>query len=177
MDRTLLLLWLAVALFSLGLLGVIVAMLVFSRRNRISPFLLSDLVSIVAPIGLFFGRLANFINGELWGRPTDVPWAMVFPSVDRVPRHPSQLYEFALEGVALFLILWWFSARPRPRGAVSALFLIGYGVFRFLAEFTREPDSFLGVLALGLTMGQWLSAPMVIAGVAMLLWVQRTPTH
>jgi phosphatidylglycerol:prolipoprotein diacylglycerol transferase len=101
---------------------------------------------------------------------------MVFPNVDRLPRHPSQLYEFALEGVALFAILWWFSARPRPRGAVSALFLIGYGVFRFAVEFTREPDSFLGLLALGFSMGQLLSLPMVAIGIAMLIWAYRAPT-
>jgi phosphatidylglycerol:prolipoprotein diacylglycerol transferase len=100
---------------------------------------------------------------------------MVFPNVDNIPRHPSQLYEFALEGVVLFGLLWWYSARPRPRGAVSALFLIGYGVFRFGVEFTREPDRYLGLLAFGLSMGQWLSLPMIIAGVAMLAWAYRAP--
>jgi len=100
---------------------------------------------------------------------------MIFPNVDRIPRHPSQLYEFALEGIALFALLWWFSRRPRPLGAVSALFLIGYGVARFLVEFTREPDSFLGFLALGLTMGQWLSLPMLVVGLAMLWWAYRAP--
>jgi phosphatidylglycerol:prolipoprotein diacylglycerol transferase len=98
---------------------------------------------------------------------------MVFPNVDRVPRHPSQLYEFALEGVVLFCVLGWFAAKPRPRGAVSACFLIGYGLFRFAVEFTREPDSFLGLLALGLTMGQWLSLPMVVAGLLLLAWSYR----
>ncbi|MGB9106369.1 MAG: prolipoprotein diacylglyceryl transferase, partial [Terriglobales bacterium] len=117
----------------------------------------------------------NFINAELPGRVTDVPWAMVFPNVDAVPRHPSQLYEFALEGVTLFVILWRFSSKPRPRGQVSALFLMGYGAFRFLAEFAREPDSFLGFLALGLTMGQWLSLPMIVAGVGLWLWTLRRP--
>jgi len=121
------------------------------------------------------GRLGNFINAELWGRPTDVPWAMVFPNVDGVARHPSQLYEFLLEGVVLFVALWWISARPRPRGAVSACFLIGYGAFRFAVEFTREPDSFLGLLAFGLSMGQWLSLPMILAGVALLAWATRRP--
>ena len=101
-----------------------------------------------------------------------MPWATVFPNVDRVPRHPSQLYEFALEGVVLFVVLWWYAAKPRPRGAVSAWFLIGYGVFRFAVEFTREPDSFLGLLALGLSMGQWLSLPMIAAGVALLIWAR-----
>jgi phosphatidylglycerol:prolipoprotein diacylglycerol transferase len=127
------------------------------------------------PLGLGAGRMGNFINAELWGRPSDAAWAMVFPNVDRVPRHPSQLYEFALEGIVLFVLLWWFSARPRPLGAVSGLFLVGYGVFRFLVEYTREPDSFLGLLALGLTMGQWLSAPMVVAGAALLIWAYRGP--
>ena len=122
------------------------------------------------PIGLGAGRLGNFINAELWGRPTNVPWAVIFPSVDHQPRHPSQLYEFGLEGIALFLIVWLFSRKPRPLGAVSGVFLLGYGVFRFLVEFTREPDSFLGFLALGLTMGQWLSLPMIVGGVVMLVW-------
>ena len=99
------------------------------------------------PLGLGAGRLADSINAELWGRPTDVPWATVFPNVDLLPRHPSQLYEFALEGIVLFAVLWWFSSKPRPTGAVSGLFLIGYGLFRFCVEFTREPDDFLGLLA------------------------------
>jgi len=98
---------------------------------------------------------------------------MIFPNVDRVPRHPSQLYEFALEGLALFALLWWFSIKPRRRGAVSALFLIGYGVFRFSVEYTREPDSYLGLLAFGLSMGQWLSLPMIAAGIALLAWSHR----
>jgi phosphatidylglycerol:prolipoprotein diacylglycerol transferase len=113
--------------------------------------------------------MGNFINGELWGRTTNLPWGMVFPQVDTLPRHPSQLYEFGLEGLALFLILWVYSSKPRPVGAVSGLFLIGYGSFRFLVEFTRQPDDFLGFLAMGLTMGQWLSLPMVIV----VLWMFR----
>ncbi len=109
------------------------------------------------PCGLAAGRIGNFINGELWGRPTDLPWGMIFPQAgDNIPRHPSQLYQFALEGVALFIILWLFSRKPRPMGAVSGAFLIGYGGFRFLAEFAREPDTFLGLLALNFSMGQWL---------------------
>jgi phosphatidylglycerol:prolipoprotein diacylglycerol transferase len=152
-----------------GFLGVLVAMVVLARR-RAKPWLaVMDFLAPLVPPGLAAGRLGNFINAELWGRPTDGPWAMIFPSVDRVPRHPSQLYEFALEGVALFLLLWWFSKRPRPLGAVSALFLLGYGVARFAVEYSREPDSFLGLLALGFTMGQWLSLPMIGAGV-WLLW-------
>jgi len=125
------------------------------------------------PLGIAAGRLGNFINAELWGRPATVPWAMVFPNVDGVPRHPSQLYEFALEGVLLFIVLWWFALRPRPRGAISGAFLLGYGAFRFLVEFTREPDRFLGLLALGFSMGQWLSAPMIVAGAAMMVWAYR----
>ena len=156
-----------------GFLGVLVAMILFARRTG-KPWLgLMDFVAPLIPPGLASGRLGNFINGELVGRVTDVPWAMVFPQVDSLPRHPSQLYQFALEGLALFALLWWFSAKPRPRGAVSAAFLIGYGAFRFIAEFGREPDDFLGLLALGLSMGQWLSAPMVIAGVALMVWSYR----
>jgi phosphatidylglycerol:prolipoprotein diacylglycerol transferase len=156
-----------------GFLGVIFALWLFARRNGLSWLAVTDFIAPLVPIGLGAGRIGNFINGELWGRPTAVPWAMVFPQVDTIPRHPSQLYEFALEGVALFALLWWFSAKPRPRGAVSALFLMGYGLLRFLVEFAREPDAFLGFLALGLTMGQWLSAPMFLAGVALWLWAYR----
>jgi phosphatidylglycerol:prolipoprotein diacylglycerol transferase len=129
-----------------------------------------DFIAPLVPLGLASGRLGNFIYAELWGRVSSVPWAVIFPNVDRQPRHPSQLYEFALEGVVLFVLLWLYSARPRPRGAVSACFLIGYGVFRFAVELTREPDSYLGLLALGLTMGQWLSAPMIVGGVCLLIW-------
>jgi phosphatidylglycerol:prolipoprotein diacylglycerol transferase len=156
-----------------GFLGVVLAMAWFAHSRKQDWLAITDFIAPLAPFGLAAGRLGNFINAELWGRPTDVPWAMVFPNVDRLPRHPSQLYEFALEGLVLFAILWWFSARPRPRGAVSAVFLIGYGMFRFAAEFTREPDNFLGLLALGLSMGQWLSAPMIIAGIGLLAWAYR----
>jgi phosphatidylglycerol:prolipoprotein diacylglycerol transferase len=156
-----------------GFLGVVLAMWWFARSRRQDWLRITDFIAPLAPLALAAGRIGNFINAELWGRPASVPWAMVFPNVDRLPRHPSQLYEFALEGVALFAILWWFSVRPRPRGAVSALFLIGYGLFRFAVEFTREPDSFLGLLALGFSMGQWLSLPMVLIGAAMLVWAYR----
>ena len=148
-------------------------MWLFARRRGKNWLTLTDFIAPLVPLGLGAGRLGNFINAELWGRATDGPWAMIFPNVDRIPRHPSQLYEFALEGVALFLVLWFFSAKPRPRGAVSGLFLIGYGVFRFIVEFTREPDSFLGLLAFGFSMGQWLSIPMVAVGVAMFTWAYR----
>jgi phosphatidylglycerol:prolipoprotein diacylglycerol transferase len=148
-----------------GLLGVILAMAFAARRHKVAFLRLMDFVAPLCPLGIAAGRLGNFINGELYGRVTDLPWGMVFRGAGDAPRHPSQLYEFALEGLALFALLWWFSARPRPRGQVSALFLTGYGVFRFIAEFGREPDSFLGYLAFGLTMGQWLSLPMIALGV------------
>jgi phosphatidylglycerol:prolipoprotein diacylglycerol transferase len=156
-----------------GMIGVILAMWLFARTRKQDWLAITDFIAPLVPIGLATGRLGNFINAELWGRPTNVPWAMVFPNVDTLPRHPSQLYELALEGVALFVILWWYSSKPRPRGAVSGLFLICYGCFRFAVEFTRQPDSFLGVLALGLTMGQWLSLPMIILGVVLLARAYR----
>ncbi len=156
-----------------GFLGVILAMAWYAWRKQRHWFSVTDFIAPLVPLGLGAGRLGNFINAELWGRPTDVPWATIFPNVDAEPRHPSQLYEFALEGLALFLILWFFASRPRPLGAVSGVFLVGYGVFRFLVEYTREPDSYLGVLAMGFTMGQWLSIPMIIGGAIMLLWAYR----
>jgi phosphatidylglycerol---prolipoprotein diacylglyceryl transferase len=156
-----------------GLLGVMLAMAFCARRYRIGFLQIMDFVAPLVPLGLAAGRLGNFINGELWGRVTDVPWAMVFRGAGDAPRHPSQLYQFALEGVALFVLLWWFSAKPRPRGQVSALFLIGYGAFRFIAEFGREPDGYLGYLALGMTMGQWLCVPMVLGGIALFAWSAR----
>lgn len=153
-----------------GFLGVLVAMWLFARKTGKRWLALMDFVAPMVPIGLGAGRLGNFINGELWGRATDLPWGVVFPQVDNLPRHPSQLYEFGLEGAMLFGLLWWFSSKPRPVGAVSALFLIGYGGSRFVVEFAREPDGFLGLLSFGLSMGQWLSLPMVLAGVWMLRW-------
>jgi phosphatidylglycerol:prolipoprotein diacylglycerol transferase len=131
----------------------------------------TDFVAPLVPLGLGFGRIGNFINGELWGRPTDVPWSF---NVNGIARHPSQLYEALLEGVVLFLILWFFSARPRPTMSVTGLFLLCYGVFRFVVEFYRTPDADLGFLALGwLTMGQLLSAPMIVAGILMLVIAGR----
>jgi len=156
-----------------GFLGVILAMWWFARRTRRKWFEVTDFLAPLAPVGLAAGRIGNFINAELWGRPTEVPWAMIFRNVDELPRHPSQLYEAALEGVLLFVVLWLFSSKPRPTGAVSGLFLLGYGVVRFAAEFTREPDSFLGLLAMGWSMGQWLSLPMIIGGVVLLIWAYR----
>ncbi|HWU35501.1 MAG TPA: prolipoprotein diacylglyceryl transferase [Methylovorus sp.] len=160
-------LWQGGMSFHGGFLGVLAAMALFARKTGKRWLEIMDFVAPLVPIGLGAGRMGNFINGELWGRATDMPWGMIFPKVDNVVRHPSQLYEFALEGVVLFLILWMYSSKPRPRGTVSALFLIGYGSFRFLAEYTREPDSYLGLLSMGLSMGQWLSLPMVIAGLVM----------
>jgi phosphatidylglycerol---prolipoprotein diacylglyceryl transferase len=160
-----------------GFLGVLVAMLWFARSRRKSWLAVTDFIAPLVPLGLGAGRIGNFINAELWGRPANVPWAMVFPHVDNLPRHPSQLYEFILEGLVLFALLWWFSGRWRPVGAVSGVFLIGYGTLRFLVEFTREPDGFLGLLALGLSMGQWLSLPMIIGGIALLAWSNRRRTN
>ena len=134
---------------------------------------LGDVTCAVGPIGLLLGRLANFINGELWGRVTTVPWGMVFRDAGPLPRHPSQLYEVALEGLLLFVLLWSYTKRRRPMGAPSGLFLIGYGTCRFVAEYFREPDSFLGYLQFGLTMGQWLSLPMIAIGVVMMVRAYR----
>lgn len=157
-----------------GLVGVILAMAYFARSRRFTFFQVADFVAPLVPPGIAAVRLGNFINGELWGRPTDVPWGMIFPQSDSlVARHPSELYEMGLEGFVLFALLWWFSSKRRPSGAVSGLFLIGYGVARFLVEFTREPDSFLGLLALGLSMGQWLSLPMVLVGAYMMVRAYR----
>lgn len=160
-----------------GLIGVLAAMLMFARRIGTGFFNIADFIAPVIPVGLGLGRLGNFINGELWGRPTspELPWAMVFPQAgDSLPRHPSQLYQFALEGVLLFVVLWWFSARPRPRMAVSGLFLAGYGVLRSVAEFYREPDAHLGFVLLDwMTMGQVLSVPMIVAGAILLFLAYR----
>ncbi len=158
-----------------GLLGVLLAIGIFCARRHLRWITTMDFVAPLVPLGLAAGRLGTFINGELPGRPTDLPWGMWFPQVDRAPlaRHPSQLYQFALEGLALFAILWWYSAKPRPAGAVSGAFLLGYGVLRFAAEFGRQPDDFLGLLALGLSMGQWLSLPMIAAGAGLLAWAHQ----
>lgn len=148
-----------------GFLGVMLVLYLFARKIG-QPFLaVTDFVVPLVPLGLAAGRLGNFINGELWGRPTNMPWGMIFPQApDLVARHPSQLYQLALEGILLFVVLWIFSSKPRPLGQASALFLIGYGSARFAAEYTREPDAFLGLLAGGMSMGQWLSLPMIAFG-------------
>lgn len=166
-------LWQGGMSFHGGFLGVLTAVWLFTRKYQKRWLALMDFVAPLAALGLGAGRMGNFINGELWGKVTDLPWGMVFPQVDSLPRHPSQLYEFALEGVALFLLLWLYSKKPRPVGAVSALFLIGYGASRFAVEFAREPDAFLGQLALGMSMGQWLSLPMILIGVWMWTWSQK----
>ena len=153
-----------------GFLGVLVAMGLFARKYQLKWLSIMDFVAPLVPIGLGAGRMGNFINGELWGRVTNSQYGMVFPRVDQLLRHPSQLYEFTLEGICLFLILWIYSSKPRETGAISALFLIGYGSFRFMAEYTREPDSYLGLLSMGFSMGQWLSLPMMLVGIWM--WVQ-----
>ena len=153
-----------------GLLGVLAAFAWFGKKTGKSFFDISDFIAPMVPIGLMFGRIGNFINGELWGKVTDVPWAMVFPGAGPLPRHPSQLYEAALEGVLLFIILWWFSSKPRPKAAVSGLFLLGYGFFRFLVEFVRIPDAQYGYLAFDwLTMGQILCLPMIIFGIILMI--------
>jgi phosphatidylglycerol---prolipoprotein diacylglyceryl transferase len=154
-----------------GFLGVLVAMWWYGRANGRSFWQITDFIAPLVPAGLALGRIGNFINGELWGRiaPADLPWAMVFPWVDTLPRHPSQLYQAAGEGLLLFVILWLYAAKPRATGAVSAVFLIGYGSLRFLAEFFRTPDpGIFGTLSLGLSTAQWLCVPMVAAGAFLL---------
>jgi phosphatidylglycerol:prolipoprotein diacylglycerol transferase len=182
-----------------GLLGVMAAVVWWSRKHRLHVFDTMDFIAPIVPPGLGLGRLGNFIGGELWGRQTDVPWAMVFPNslpaeyaelpaealqklhasgaLEAYARHPSQLYQFALEGVAMFVLLWWFSSKPRPRYAVSGMFALLYGVFRFAVEFVREPDKHLGYLAFDwLTMGQLLSLPLIGVGLFLLWLSRRSPT-
>ncbi len=158
-----------------GMLGVMVAM-VWYARSRHRPFMqVMDFVAPCVPTGLAAGRVGNFINGELWGRVADpsLPWGMVFRGAGDLPRHPSQVYQFLLEGLLLFVLLWLYARKPRARGQVSAVFLLGYGVFRFIAEYFREPDAHLGLLALGMSMGQWLCVPMIVAGAFMWWWFGR----
>ena len=160
-----------------GMLGVIIAMVIFAKRRGRPWLQVTDLIAPCVPTGLASGRIGNFINGELWGRPADpsLPWAMVFPqSGSDVPRHPSQLYQFALEGLLLFGVLWLYARVPRKTGQVSGAFLVGYGVLRFVSEYFREPDSHLGLRALGLSQGQWLCVPMVLIGMA--LWLTARPS-
>ncbi|MDD5297214.1 MAG: prolipoprotein diacylglyceryl transferase [Rhodocyclaceae bacterium] len=160
-----------------GFLGVLLSLVLYARKTGRTVLAVTDFVVPLTPLGLAAGRLGNFINGELWGRvaPADLPWAMVFPQVDKLPRHPSQIYQFAGEGLALFALLWWFSAKPRPRGAVTSVFLMGYGAFRFLAEYFRNPDEGIFGLSYTISMGQWLSLPMILAGALMMAWTWRRP--
>jgi phosphatidylglycerol---prolipoprotein diacylglyceryl transferase len=157
-----------------GLLGVIAAEMIFARTRKRPLFEVADFVAPLVPLGLGFGRFANFINAELWGRPTDGSWGMVFPNVldaagKVVPRHPSQLYQLFWEGIVMFIVLWVFARKPRKSGAVAGLFLLLYGAGRFVIEYAREPDRFLGLLALGFSMGQWLCIPMIAMGVWLLV--------
>ena len=159
-----------------GLIGVLIAMWWFARTRGRGFFDVADFIAPLVPLGIAAGRFGNFINGRLWGTPSDLPWAMVFhdPRAGGVPRHPSQLYEALLEGVVLFAVLWWFTRRPRPAMAASGVFLLGYGVARTLVEFVRVPDAHLGYLAFGwVTMGQVLTLPMIGAGVVLAVMATR----
>ena len=153
-----------------GFLGVLAAFWLYARNTGRTFFEVADFIAPAFPIGLGAGRIGNFINGELWGRVTDVPWGMVFPHVGPEARHPNQLYQFFFEGIVLFAIVWWFSSKPRPRMAVSGMFVLLYGIYRFMIEFVREPDRHLGFVALDwLTMGQILSLPMILIGLTLLV--------
>ena len=158
-----------------GLLGMVAAEVMFARRRGLPVLALADIVAAAAPIGLFLGRIANFINGELFGRPSEVPWAMVFPHGGPQPRHPSQLYEAAVEGLVLLLVLHLMvrAGALERRGMLAGAFLIGYALARMLAEMFREPDAYLGFLLGGTTMGQWLSLPLLLAGLVLVVWARR----
>ena len=158
-------LWKGGMSFHGGFLGVVIAMILTAKKYKITLLSVLDFIAPLVPLGLAFGRIGNFINAELWGRPTQFFLGMVFPNVDDIPRHPSQLYESFFEGFVMFVLLWLYSNQKRKAGQIAALFLILYGTFRFLIEFTREPDSFLGLLIFNLSMGQWLSIPMFLAGI------------
>jgi phosphatidylglycerol:prolipoprotein diacylglycerol transferase len=155
-----------------GMLGVIASMAWFARSRGRSFLQVADFVAPCVPTGLAAGRVGNFINGELWGRLADptLPWGMVFRGAGDLPRHPSQVYQFLMEGLLLFVLLWWYASKPRKQGQVGAAFLFGYGVFRFIAEFFREPDAHLGLLSLGMSMGQWLCVPMILGGALLWAW-------
>jgi phosphatidylglycerol:prolipoprotein diacylglycerol transferase len=158
-----------------GFIGVLIAMMLWSRRHHVSWFSATDFIAPLVPLGLAAGRIGNFINGELWGRVADpgLPWAMVFPNVDDQPRHPSQIYQALGEGLLLFIILWLYARKPRPTAAVSAVFLIGYGAFRSIAEYFREPDAGIFGQSYLVSMGQWLSLPMIVVGIIMLVWAYK----
>jgi len=154
-----------------GLLGVLFSFWLYGKKNGRSFLEISDFVAPLVPLGILWGRLGNFINGELWGKTSELPWAMIFPYAGNLPRHPSQLYEAFFEGLVLFILVWTFSNIKRPIGAVSGLFALGYGIFRFAIEFVREPDIQLGYLAFGwLTMGQILCIPLIAIGIWLLLF-------
>ena len=157
-----------------GMLGVIVALYLFSRKIKLSLLAVGDFVAPVAPVGLFFGRMGNFINQELWGKPTDLPWGMVFTNGGPEPRHPSMLYEAFLEGIVLLVVLWLVARKPRPAGMLSGLFLVGYSISRILVEFVRVPDEHLNYLLFDwVTMGQVLSLPMLLLGLFLILRANR----
>ncbi|MBI2768675.1 MAG: prolipoprotein diacylglyceryl transferase [Burkholderiales bacterium] len=159
-----------------GMLGVIVSQMWFAHSRHKPFWQVMDFVAPCVPTGLAAGRVGNFINGELWGRAADpsLPWAMVFPqSGSMIARHPSQVYQFLLEGLLLFVLLWFYARKERKQGQVAAVFLLGYGLLRFVAEFFREPDNFLGILALGMSMGQWLCVPMILGGIGLWVWADR----
>ena len=162
-----------------GMLGVFASQLWFARTRQRPWLQVMDFIAPCVPTGLAAGRVGNFINGELWGRfsSPDLPWGMVFPgSGSMLPRHPSQVYQFLLEGLLFFVLLWLYARKPRKMGQVSGAFLFGYGVFRFIAEFFRQPDDFLGILALGMSMGQWLCLPMIVAGLWLWAWASKKAT-
>jgi len=157
-----------------GLLGVVVALWLYQRKYNWGFLRLCDFIAPLVPPGLGFGRIGNFINAELWGRETDVPWAMIFPNVDQLGRHPSPLYQAALEGLVLFIILWVYSKKPRPVGSIAAMFVLWYGIFRLITEFFRQPDGHIGFVAFDwLTMGQILSLPMIALGLIVFWLAQR----
>lgn len=169
-------LWKGGMSFHGGFLGVLVAMAWFARKTGRDFWQVTDFIAPMVPTGLAAGRIGNFINGELWGRVTDpsLPWAMIFPWVDGQPRHPSQLYQMTGEGLLLFVLLWWYASKPRPLRAVSAMFLIGYGVARFVAEYFREPDAGIFGLSYTISMGQWLSLPMIAIGIVLLVAARKS---
>ncbi|MBN8453464.1 prolipoprotein diacylglyceryl transferase [Accumulibacter sp.] len=158
-----------------GLLGVLLAMALYARKTARHWLEITDFIAPLVPLGLAAGRIGNFINGELWGRAADpsLPWAMVFPAVDQLPRHPSQLYQAGLEGLLLFVVLWLYARQERPRGAVSGAFLVGYGILRWVAEYFRSPDAGIFGLSHTVSMGQWLSLPMIAAGIMLIVAAGR----